>query len=157
MGFIKEVKEPYNQESDVIALIHYICNKSKCPHSCANVNWLLPRCNLFSNWDYIADLFLSVQYCRNFNRRLYHIVYSFDNLLDRTNLQMAFNLGNRMLSAYKPYQSFFVVHETSKHMHLHIVYNNISIFKQANLSEVLNIKYLHSLAEDYIYSCICRP
>lgn len=157
MGNVILMKDRYSNQQDVINLIYYITYPAKCGY--------IPLCgtnNIFSinplqSRESVISQFLTIQdaYPGTYKRRVYHIVYSLDNALDDTRLQVIYSIGLAFTWLYPNYQSIFTVHEDTKNLHLHMIINNIPIIGKKTLSSYINILNLDTVAnlilEEYRY------
>lgn len=149
MAFVKLSKDRYSGVNDVKQLMEYICNLYKCNHEVYG-GYNMIALDLF-NPDIFAKQFLDVQYARNFSRRVYHVIISFDKVLDGVDLFFANQIGWAVVGLYTDYQSIFVLHEDTSYLHIHMVFNNCSVLPyKENLTEYFNRPYIEELVEQMI-------
>jgi len=149
MAIVKLTKDKYQYKGDVIKVIHYIGNLSKCNHE------IFGGRNLFNYFNYYGDLiaeqFLAIQQGQRFVRRIYHLIISFDSKIDNADLFFAQRVGQRLCDLYPEYQSIFVVHEDKEALHMHMVFNNCPIFPgKPKLTSVFNLPLLQDIVDTMI-------
>lgn len=151
MAFVKSTYELYVNNSDMINALNYICDLNKCKNcvyggrNISVLNLLDP--NLF------AAQFLAVQDKRRFTKRIYHIIIAFDQTLDSPDLNFCYQVGVGVTGLYQNYQSIFTVHEDKSFLHLHIIFNNCSIFPDVkNLTSYFNKFTIPNLVDKMIFA-----
>ena len=148
MAYVKLVNEKYPKENDVLRLSWYIYNLNK------NKREVYGGRNIFVdmyNPVSIGLQFCAVQYGQTFQRRLYHVVISFDPVIDNANHKLAHNVATRICNLYYNYQSFFAIHDNTDVLHVHMMFNNCSAFDGIpKLSEVFNILTVRNIVDDMI-------
>lgn len=148
MGYTKLIEECYSEEKDVIKVMDYIGTISKCSHL------LEGGCNIIGgiigDSNNIALQFLLIQEGQCIQRRLYHVVISFDKELDdKINLKYAHIIGQRISRLYPAFQSVFTLHEDTENLHIHILFNNCPIDRAApKLSSMFNIWTIKEIVDD---------
>lgn len=149
MAFVKLVPETYPNKGDVFKLLNYICRYSKCNNELAGGMNVMSSI-MVDPW-FISDQFLAIQHGEIFQRRLYHVIISFDTELDGINHFGTKNMADMICDMYKDYQSVFVVHEDTKNPHAHIVFNNCPIFPdKPKLSSVINIMAIQKMIDTVV-------
>ena len=137
MAYAKLVKSRYQDEKDVEYLAAYLGRYIERCHYVEGGRNIIS--SVFVNPDIVAEQFLAVQYGESFRRRLYHLVISFDPLVDDADLDFAHYVGQAVCNMYPDYQSVFAVHEDKAAPHLHIMFNNCPIYPdKPKLSDVFN-------------------
>lgn len=148
MGYLSlNTDKSYTEPSDVVKLIYYVCDLSKNPNGLYGENAIM-RYNRILDPGSISSQFLDIQnaYPKTFSRRAYHIIYSHDNLGCET-LPALYSIGLALTWAHKDYQSIFAIHQNTKHLHLHMVINNIPLFDEVGtLSNHINFLQLENIA-----------
>ena len=61
-----------------------------------------------------------------------------------------------IICLYPKYQSLFAIHANTKHIHLHLIYNNIPVWGDKQLSKILNISKMENLADLILIDMINR-
>jgi len=89
----------------------------------------------------------------SFHRRIYHIGYDLDKALDTYGYIPIISVGLAIESLLPDYQSFFVVHENTKNLHLHMIINNIPIWGDKTLSRFFNPNNMAYLADLVLEEC----
>lgn len=149
MAYVKLIKERYSSVNDMKQLINYICNLHKCTHEVYG-GYNIIGLNSF-NPEIFSKQLSDVQYERNFMRRVYHVIISFDKALERVDLSLANQIGWAVAGLYSDYQSVFVVHEDSSYIHIHMVFNNCAIYDcKKNLTEHFDRLIIEELVEQMI-------
>lgn len=149
MAYVKLIKERYSSVNDMKQLMDYICNLYKCTHEIYG-GYNIIGLNSF-NPEIFAKQLLDVQYERNFLRRVYHVIISFDKALEKVDLPLANQIGWAVAGLYSDYQSIFVVHEDSSYIHIHMVFNNCAIYDyKKNLTEYFDCLIIKELVERMI-------
>lgn len=149
MAIIKLTKDKYQYKGDVIKILDYIGNLIKCEHE------IFGGCNLFDYFNYdggfIAEQFLAIQQGQRFVRRIYHLIISFDSKIDNADLFFARKVGQSISNLYPEYQSIFAVHEDKEALHIHMVFNNCSIFPdRPKLTSVFNLPLIHDMVDTMV-------
>ena len=149
MAYFKLTKGTYSEESDVIRALLYIFDVIKCKHD------IYGGCNIIAYNSFepelIAEQFFAIQYRRRFTRRIYHVVISFDQILDAPDLKFAYQVGVAVSHLYADYQSVFAVHEDKGYLHIHMIFNNCAIFSEVpNLSAIFDICRIQQMVDDMI-------
>ncbi len=154
MGFLKLVHSQYKEESDVINVIHYVCDIEKCRHLIHGSNQVLGACPIATP-ESVASQFLTIQKGSRlqYKRRLFHIVYSLDNALDIVCYQAISAIGVGFSQLYPGYQSVFAVHEDTRNLHLHMLYNNIPLNDDKQLTHRFDLLRLENLADIVLDRC----
>ena len=154
MGFVKLVQSQYSEEIDVINVIHYICSLEKCRHLIHGSNQIIGVCPIAAP-DSVASQFLTIQRSSRlqYQRRLFHIVYSLDNALDPVCYQAIAAIGVGFSQLYSAYQSVFAVHEDTRNLHLHQVFNNIPVNDDKQLTHSFDLLRLETLADLVLDRC----
>lgn len=138
MAYVKLVKEQYPNQRAVICLFQYINNLSKLEHEVFGGNNIL--FDYVPSGNFVVEQFLVVQHGQVISRRLYHVIVSFDNVIDNANLRFAYDVGMYICRMYREYQSYFAVHEDKEYLHIHIVFNNCPICSdKPKLTSTFNI------------------
>lgn len=149
MAYVKLVKEIYRNESDMFKLSDYIYDLQKCKSDIYGGRNLIIED--YYNPIFIAEQFRMAQQGKGFVRRIYHLVISFDPDLDNANLMLANNVARCICNLYPNYQSFFAVHENTKALHIHIIFNNCAIYENMpRLSEVFNVVMIRGIVDEMI-------
>ncbi len=150
MAVVKLIDHDYSKPEDVYRLIDYVTGPLK-----QNRAGISGGRNLIGSperdTDAIAEEFIIVQKDRNLRRRLYHVVVSFDTVLDKPNYGFLNTIGRRICSLYPEYQSLYTVHDDTDHLHLHIIFNNCSIYPNVkNLSSRFDFYTIIHLVDNMI-------
>ena len=126
MGYLKIAESKYSKEIDVVNLTYYIFNIKKCRSLICGANKIIWK-DPFINPDSVAAQFLAIQNSSSsvFQRRIYHIIYSLDNILDPVCSETMWHIGRNFMRMYPEYQSVFVVHDNTRNKHLHMILNNV--------------------------------
>ena len=151
MSYCKLVSGQYKQISDVRRVINYISEMDKSHWLVGGGNGIINSEYIHSSPDFIAEQFLFVQglkKCRG--RRLYHVVVSFDTILDEMSIAEIKNIAEKIIALYSQYQSVYALHENTRNLHLHIIFNNISLMVNKNLSYFFNIYDIKQCTEESI-------
>lgn len=99
----------------------------------------------------IAGQFLVIQRGQRFSRRMYHLIISFEGILDKSHLGFAYKAGQAVADMYPDYQSVFAVHEDKKYLHIHMALNNCPVLQnKSKLSYVLNLYGIQKMVERLI-------
>lgn len=148
MAYVKLVNEKYSKENDVLRLSWYIYNPNKNTYGVyGGRNIFIDMYNPVS----IGTQFCAVQYGQMFQRRLHHVVISFDPVIDNANLKLAHNVASSICNLYRQYQSFFAIHDSTDILHVHIMFNNCPVFgNHPKLTEVFNIITVRKIVDDMI-------
>lgn len=150
MAICKVVKGIYKEEVDVIRLIRYIADLKKCDHMICGGRGIIGNEFIFNSPDFIAEQFLEMQrYVPFLKKRVYHIVISL-SVGDYTNLNEIVNIAQMIIHLYPDYQSVYVVHENHKVPHIHIVFNNYSVYQSFKLSYRLNMMEIKQYVDEII-------
>lgn len=140
MSYCKLVSGQYKNDSDVRNVVNYIADLRKSNYLVGGGNGIINAHDIHACPDFIAEQFLFVQdirWCRG--RRLYHVIVSFDKILDEMNIMEIENTAEKLIALYSDFQSVYVLHEDTRNLHLHILFNNISLTHSKNLSNYINI------------------
>lgn len=152
MAYTKLTKERYYYSDDVTRVMEYIGDLRKCSHMVEGGRNIIY--SVIGNPDGMAKQFLSIQEGQRFNRRIYHLIISFDYFLDSSmtsHLKFAYEVGKSISDLYTDYQSVFTVHENTSYLHLHMIINNCPIFtNKPKLSCVLNLPYIRKRVEQML-------
>lgn len=137
MAFVKITYDKYMYYADMVNTIRYIADSYKSPNLIWGGRNIIG--NVYHNPYDIAEQFSAVQWMRPFRRRIYHVIISFDPVLDNPDKRLLTRVGNSVIAMYPKYQSVFTAHENTRYLHLHIVFNNVSVlWKEKNLSYSIN-------------------
>lgn len=149
MAYVELAKGHYPKARDVFGLAWYIYDLSKCIKEVyGGKNIIMDECY---NPMFIAQQFCAVQRGQAYTRGLYHLVISFDPYIDNANLMFANNVAQRICNLYPNYQSFFAVHENTKALHIHIMFNNCPIFENCpKLTSLFNIMTVRGIVDEMI-------
>lgn len=146
MAYVKSTHELYAANSDMVNALNYICNLNKCKN-CIYGGRNMIMLDMFDP-ALFAMQFLAVQNKRRFTRSIYHIIVSFDQILDSPDLNFCYQVGMAVTGLYQNYQSVFTVHEDKSFLHLHIILNNCSIFsEEKNLTYYIDKYAIQALVE----------
>lgn len=151
MSYIKLISSRYEKESDVIRVVRYIAEMKKSTNLIGGGMGIINADEIHRCPNFIADQFLVVQRykgCRG--RRLYHVVVSFDSIIDEMNIYEIRTIADSIVHLYRDYQSVYALHENTRNMHLHILFNNISLGDERNLSYDINILDISMLVNNMI-------
>ena len=151
MSYVKEVKEKYEKETDVIKAVRYVSKMEKSNYLVGGGMGIINAEEIHSCPEFIADQMLTVQRykgCRG--KRLYHIVISFDNVLDELDVNEMKRIADKIVSLYRNHQSVYALHEDTKNKHLHILFNNISLGDEKKLTYYFNIMNIYHVVEEMI-------
>ena len=156
MAIVKSAHELYVNNSDVVNALNYICDLYKCDnciYSGRNISMLdMFDPNLF------AIQFLAVQDKRRFTKRIHHVIISFDQISDSPDLNFCYQVGMAVTGLYQNYQSVFTVHEDKNFLHLHIIFNNCSIFPDVkNLTSYFSKYAIQNLVDKMIFAHLGIP
>ncbi len=151
----KENSKRYESQDDLSNLIYYIANLLKAEHLICGYRNLVLFEDVFSVPGYVASQFLFVQrYMGRCSRRAYHIIVSFDNILDMVKEKILYKMieevGEAVLNLYPEYQSIYVVHENTRNLHIHFVFNNISVFGAEPLTNKMNIFTIQRVVDEIV-------
>lgn len=151
MSYVKKTEGCYRDENDVRNVVNYISDMEKSIHLVGGGLGVIGAEEIQSCPEFIADQILTVQHykgCRG--RRLYHVVVSFDNVLDGLDIREIKRVADRIVYLYRGYQSVYALHENTQHMHLHILFNNIPLEDGKNLTSYFNVTKIHELVEQMV-------
>lgn len=147
MAFVKSVEEQYPSKGDVRKLAHYIADPMKCKSMIDGGKNIFIE-SFLCNPDVIAEQFLAVQHGQSFKRRLYHVIISFEHILDQVNIRQAYYIGQAVCNMYPEYQSAFSIHENTETLHIHIMFNNCPIMpNRPKLTDVFNLLSIQEKVE----------
>ena len=146
MAYVKLADGTYSRPEDEIKAIEYIGNLKKCSHMIEGGRNIID--SIIGNPYDIARQFLAMQWGQRFNRRMYHLIISFEGLPDRFSLKFAYDVGQAVADMYPDYQSAFAVHEDKRYLHIHMALNNCPVFlDKPKLSSVLNLYAIQNRTE----------
>lgn len=149
MAIVKLADGTYSSPKDVIRAMDYIGNLKKCSHMVEGGRNIFDT--ITGNPYGIAEQFLIIQQGQRFNRRMYHMIISFEGILDKSHLGFAYRAGQAVADMYPDYQSAFAVHEDKKYLHIHMAFNNCPVFlDKPKLSCVLNPYGIQKMVEGMI-------
>lgn len=161
MSYCKKVKSygkiaTYETEGDVYRVVNYIADMRKCDNLIGGGNAIISAKNIHAMPSFIADQLIFVQdNAGGAKVRLYHIVISFDSVLDNMSLQEIQIIAEGVIAMYPEYQSVYTLHEDTRNYHLHILFNNISLLGSRNISYVFNIldvkNFVEKKVDEYTY------
>lgn len=155
MAIVKLIKGTYTEEEDVRRVLDYICNVIKCEHGIYGGRNIIAY-NSYEE-ELIAEQFFAAQYRRRFLRRIYQVVISFEQV-DEPNLDFAYQVGQAVAGLYADYQSIFAVHEDKWYLHIHIIFNNCSIFPdKENLTNIFDIFRIRQKVDSMIDARLGLP
>lgn len=150
MAYIKLTEGKYYYPDDVIKAMEYIGDLRKCSHMVEGGRNIIY--SVIGNPEGMARQFLSIQEGQRFNRRIYHLIISFDNFLDSSmpsHLKFIYEVGKALADIYTDYQSVFTVHENTSYLHLHMIINNCPVFtEKPKLSCILNLPYINKRVDE---------
>lgn len=151
MAIVKLAEGTYSRPQDVIMAIEYIGNLKKCNHMIEGGRNIID--SITGNPYSIAEQFLTIQHGQRFNRRMYHLIISFEGLPEGFSLKFVYDVGQTVADMYQDYQSAFAVHEDKEYLHIHMALNNCPVFQdKPKLSCVLNLFGIQNRVEDMIDS-----
>jgi hypothetical protein len=128
MAYIKSVSVRYHNKQDVINLVAYIGDVMKCDSMMAGGNGVIDCQNIWNDPDFLAEQLIFIQdQKQGFQRRVFHIIISFEKGFDTISPEQARKIGNMICGLYPEYQSVFTLHENTRNMHLHLIINNCPI------------------------------
>lgn len=151
MSYIKEIHDPYKGEEDVKRLVRYISEISKSRYFVCGGIGIINVEDIHGSPEFIADQILAVQRykgCRG--KRLYHIIISFDTVLDEVSVGQIKRIADRIVWLYRDYQSVYTLHEDTRNLHLHILFNNIPLGDRKNLTYDFNIMNIRRIVDEMI-------
>ena len=151
MSYIKELPYPYMGEEDVKRVVSYISEIQKSNYFVGGGIGIINAEEIHSSPEFIADQILTVQRykgCRG--KRLYHIVISFDSVLDGLDVNEIKKIADKIIWLYRDYQSVYALHEDTRNLHLHILFNNIPLGDGKNLTYYFNIMNISRLVDEMI-------
>lgn len=156
MAYVKMTDGTYPYEKDVIKVISYIADLSKCKHLVYGGRNIIP--DILEDPYSLAEQFLLIQSRKHCNRRLYHIVISLSYSTDEACLELAYRIANMVTGMYTNYQSVFVVHEDNpNYLHIHMIFNNCPVDPgKKNLSYYFNICTVRDEVDDIVIDYIDR-
>ena len=156
MAYVKITEGTYPYERDVIDVMNYIADLSKCKHLVCGGRNIISYI-LQDPYD-MAEQFIITQNKRRCSRRLYHVIISLDYLADVASLELADQVANLVTGIYPDYQSVFVVHEDKLNsLHIHMIFNNCLIDPdRKNLSYYFNICAVSDMVDDIVIDYIDR-
>lgn len=156
MAIVKVTQAQYSYPSDVKNLLEYISDLNKSDHLICGGHNIIG--NVYADPDSIAEQFLTIQKSRNARRRLYHLIISFDSIIDEPTGRLVYNIGQAICSLYNQYQSVFTVHEDTYNLHIHLVINNCPVFpSEPNLTASFNSYTVKQIVDDMIDTHIGLP
>ena len=151
MSYIKLVDEGYGKESDVRNVVNYISNMKKGENLVGGGLGIICAEEIHSCPEFVADQILTVQRykgCRG--RRLYHVIVSFDSILDGLDIWEMKRVADRIVYLYRDYQSVYALHEDTRNMHFHILFNNIPLGDGKKLTYYFNVMKIYQLVEQMV-------
>lgn len=151
MSYIKELPYPYMGEEDVKRVVRYISEIDKSKYLVGGGIGIINAEDIHGSPEFIADQILAVQRykgCRG--KRLYHIVVSFDRVLDEVSIAAIKRIADRIVWLYRDYQSVYALHEDTRNLHLHILFNNIPLGDRKNLTYDFNIMNIRRIVDEMI-------
>lgn len=149
MAYYKLRDGLYSEESDMIMALNYICNPIKCSHEIIGGRNIIGIESFDPN--FYAEQFQAVQYQRRFEKRIYHMIISFDEALDKPDLTFAYQVGMAVTGMYGNYQSIFTVHEDKPYLHLHIIFNNCAVSPNVkNLTYIFDLYAVRKMVDGMI-------
>ena len=149
MGFIKSVNELYSYDEDIYKLLDYIFEPAK--YTTGVYGTYNVFADPFIRTDIVAEQFILVNKHRPLRKRLHHVIFSFDNVLDEATPAVGKRIGDTLLRLYPNYQSVYGLHEDNSFLHLHLVYNNAPIDSRENpLTNLLHQFHIYKVAEEII-------
>lgn len=151
MSYIKELPYPYMGEEDVKRVVRYISEIDKSRYLVGGGIGIINAEEIHSSPEFIADQILAIQRykgCRG--KRLYHIIISFDTVLDEVSVGQIKRIADRIVWLYRDYQSVYTLHEDTRNLHLHILFNNIPLGDKKNLTYDFNIMNIRRIVDEMI-------
>lgn len=110
----------YQDDNAIPQLIGYIAQKHKTPHQ------LIGGFHIGGPDPAESMIAVSNHFGKNSRIRLHHFVLSFESFLNDS-YDLIYNIACRVASAIAPmYQIVFAVHEDTKNIHIHFVFNAVS-------------------------------
>lgn len=156
MAYVKSIYESYGNASDEINALNYICDLNKCKNNIYGGRNMI-AIDMFDP-NFFAEQFLVIQDKRRFSRRIYHVIIAFDQILESPDLNFCYQVGMVVTGLYSHYQSVFTVHEDKSFLHLHIIFNNCSIFpNEKNLTSYFNKYAIQDMVDRMISSRLGTP
>ena len=148
MAILKQLAHSYPSEIDLINCIYYILNPVKTHPSLINTNNVICLNPLVAP-DIVSSQMIAVQKGQSLKstRRMYHFVFSPDYEFEPSDPHTLYSIGIAFQMLYPKYQSLFAIHANTKHIHLHLIYNNIPVWGNKQLSKILNISTMENLAD----------
>ena len=134
--------------------MYYVMDLQKCTHCLCGSNMILGEDFILSP-ESVASQLIAIQEASSisFHRRIYHIGYDLDKALDTYGYIPIISVSLAIESLLPDYQSFFVVHENTKNLHLHMIINNIPIWGDKTLSRFFNPNNMVYLADLVLEEC----
>lgn len=142
---------PYMGEEDVKNAVRYISDIEKSRYLIGGGIGIINAGEIHSSPEFIADQILAVQRykgCRG--KRLFHIIVSFDSVIDGVDIGEIKNIADRIVDLYRDHQSVYALHENTGNLHLHILFNNIPLGEKQNLTYYFNRMNISRLVNEMI-------
>lgn len=140
MSYIKLLPYGYKEESDVCNVVQYISQMDKSINLIGGGIGIINAEDIHGNPEFIAEQILAVQQykgCRG--KRLFHVVISFDYVLDGLDVNDMKKVADSVIYLYRDYQSVYALHEDTRNKHLHILFNNVPLDNEKNLTYYFNL------------------
>ena len=149
MGYVTAVNELYPYDKDIYDLMLYVFGPAKY------TTGIYGTYNVFGDaficTDTIAEQFIFMSKNRRLKKRVHHIIFGFDNVLDEATPSLGKKVGDTLIRLYPDYQAVYGLHEDKSFLHLHLVYGNAPI-NGGNffLTRIINKYYIRDVAERII-------
>lgn len=151
MSYVKVMPCDYKKEEDVWNVVHYISQMEKSIYLISGGMGIINAEEAHGNPEFIAKQILMVQQykgCRG--KRLYHVIVSFDYILDGMDVNEIKKIADAIIYLYKDYQSVYALHEDTRNRHLHILFNNIPLGNEKKLTYYFNVMTIRVLVDEMI-------
>lgn len=151
MSYIKLMPYGYEREADVWKVVQYISQMEKSTYLVSGGMGIINAEEIHRASEFVAEQILAVQRykgCRG--KRLFHVIVSFDYILDGLDVNEMKRIADAIIYLYKDYQSVYALHEDTRNKHLHLLFNNIPLGNEKNLSYYFNIMKIYALVEEMI-------
>ena len=139
MGRTTIITGTYEDRCDVYNMVRYCLDIKKSRNLICNTNHIITT-NPFNDADSIAEQMILIANSSPLPHRkmIYHITYDYDPDLDTGGIALIQSIAESLQEFYGKYQSIYAVHENTRILHTHMVFNNLPITGNVQLSHMMD-------------------